>query len=115
MNNISIICSVQYSFPEIPISYIVNKNHLIFFCSGSIKKLMYVFKYYCIVYVLSLLEYKILLQIKDCLPSDGITLNNLTPTEVVFLNFSRYGSNTMIMPHCPSVFALYMKWCTLRQ
>lgn len=37
VNNISIICSVQYSFPEIPLSCTVNKNHLIF-CSVSIKK-----------------------------------------------------------------------------
>jgi len=32
----------------------------------------------------SVLKYTILLQIKDCLPSDGITFSNLTLTEVVF-------------------------------
>ena len=40
----------------------------------------------------SVLEYKILLQIKDCLPSDGITFSNLTPTEVVFKIFLGTGA-----------------------
>jgi hypothetical protein len=40
----------------------------------------------------SVLEYKILLQIKDCLPSDGITFSNLTLTEVVFEIFLGTGA-----------------------